>query len=138
MSPSSTHEKTTDSTASGTHLREIKVAHSPDSDDAFMFYGLATNKVRVTGLKFTDTLTDIETLNQKAKEGVYDVTAISFHAYPYIQDKYAIMPTGGSVGNGAARCGGAGRDARTINRQARRRSSRWEPSLNTRWKILYR
>jgi 1,4-dihydroxy-6-naphthoate synthase len=79
-------------------VREITVAHSPDSDDAFMFYGLATNKVRVPGLKFTHTLTDIETLNRKAMEGVYDVSAISFHAYPYVQDKYALMPCGGSVG----------------------------------------
>lgn len=79
-------------------VREISVAHSPDSDDAFMFYGLATNKVRVPGLKFNHTLTDIETLNRKAMEGVYDVTAISFHAYPYIQDKYALMACGGSVG----------------------------------------
>lgn len=81
-------------------IREIKVAHSPDSDDAFMFYGLATNKVRVPGLRFTHTLCDIETLNQKAREGVYDITAISFHAYPYIQDKYALMACGGSVGEG--------------------------------------
>jgi 1,4-dihydroxy-6-naphthoate synthase len=81
-------------------VREIKVAHSPDSDDAFMFYGLATNKVRVPGLRFSHTLCDIETLNQKAREGMYDVTAISFHAYPYIQDKYALMACGGSVGEG--------------------------------------
>jgi 1,4-dihydroxy-6-naphthoate synthase len=81
-------------------LREISVAHSPDSDDAFMFYGLATHKVRPPGLHFTHTLCDIETLNQKAREGVYDVTAISFHAYPYIQDKYALMSCGGSVGEG--------------------------------------
>jgi 1,4-dihydroxy-6-naphthoate synthase len=82
--------------------REITIAHSPDSDDAFMFYGLATNKVRVSGLRFTHTLCDIETLNQKAREGdgVYDVTAISFHAYPYLQDKYALLPSGGSVGDG--------------------------------------
>ena len=80
-------------------VREISVAHSPDSDDAFMFYGLATNKIRVPGLKFNHTLTDIETLNRKAMEGFYDVTAISFHAYPYIQDKYALMPCGGSVGD---------------------------------------
>jgi 1,4-dihydroxy-6-naphthoate synthase len=79
-------------------VREITIAHSPDSDDAFMFYGLATNKVRVAGLRFTHTLTDIETLNRKAMQGVYDVTAISFHAYPYLQDKYALMPCGGSVG----------------------------------------
>jgi 1,4-dihydroxy-6-naphthoate synthase len=65
-----------------------------------MFYGLATNKVRVPGLRFTHTLGDIETLNRKAMEGVYDVTAISFHAYPYVQDKYALLPSGGSVGDG--------------------------------------
>jgi len=82
-------------------IREIRIAHSPDSDDAFMFYGLATNKVRVPGLKFTHTLTDIETLNHKAmNEAYYDVTAVSFHAYPYIQDDYAIMSCGGSVGEG--------------------------------------
>ncbi|HEY6765486.1 MAG TPA: MqnA/MqnD/SBP family protein [Candidatus Sulfotelmatobacter sp.] len=80
--------------------REISVAHSPDSDDAFMFYGLATNKVRVPGLRFTHTLCDIETLNQKAREGVYDVTAISFHAYPYLQERYALLSSGGSVGEG--------------------------------------
>ncbi|HEY0796934.1 MAG TPA: MqnA/MqnD/SBP family protein [Acidisarcina sp.] len=82
-------------------MQEISIAHSPDSDDAFMFYGLATNKVRVPGFKFTHTLTDIETLNQKAiKEAFYDVTAISFHAYPYLQDDYALMAYGGSVGEG--------------------------------------
>jgi 1,4-dihydroxy-6-naphthoate synthase len=80
--------------------REISIAHSPDSDDAFMFYALATNKVRVPGLRFHHTLCDIETLNQKAREGVYDVTAISFHAYPYIQEHYALLSSGGSVGEG--------------------------------------
>jgi 1,4-dihydroxy-6-naphthoate synthase len=80
---------------------EIKIAHSPDSDDAFMFYGLATNKVRVPGMKFTHVLCDIETLNHKAmEEAYYDVTAISFHAYPYVQEHYALMPSGGSVGDG--------------------------------------
>jgi 1,4-dihydroxy-6-naphthoate synthase len=88
-----------DSPAAG--AREITIAHSPDSDDAFMFYGLATNKVRVPGLKFTHTLTDIETLNQRAiREAFYDVTAISFHAYPYLQENYALMDCGGSVGEG--------------------------------------
>ena len=84
----------------GKDLREITVAHSPDSDDAFMFYGLATNKVRVPGLRFTHTLCDIETLNRKAMQGVYDLTAISFHAFPYIQDHYALLSSGGSVGEG--------------------------------------
>ncbi|HWR35527.1 MAG TPA: MqnA/MqnD/SBP family protein [Clostridia bacterium] len=87
--------------SSSKSVKEIKVAHSPDSDDAFMFYGLATNKVRVPGFKFTHTLCDIETLNQKAiDEAYYDVTAISFHSYPYLQDRYAMMPSGGSVGDG--------------------------------------
>ena len=66
-----------------------------------MFYGLATNKVRVPGYKFSHTLCDIETLNRRAREeAFYDVTAISFHAYPYLQDKYALMGCGGSVGEG--------------------------------------
>ncbi|MGA2904608.1 MAG: MqnA/MqnD/SBP family protein [Candidatus Korobacteraceae bacterium] len=86
--------------SSAKDVREIQVAHSPDSDDAFMFYGLATSKIRVPNVKFTHTLCDIETLNRKALEGFYDITAISFHAYPYIQDKYALMPSGGSVGEG--------------------------------------
>ncbi len=82
-------------------IQEIKIAHSPDSDDAFMFYGLATNKIRVAGYKFTHVLTDIETLNQRAiHDPYYDVTAISFHAYPYLQDNYALMACGGSVGDG--------------------------------------
>ena len=88
------------SSSSSGQVREITVAHSPDSDDAFMFYGLATNKVRTPGLRFTHTLCDIETLNQRARAGVYDVSAISFHAYPYVQDKYALMTCGGSVGEG--------------------------------------
>ncbi len=83
-----------------TPTRTVTLAHSPDSDDAFMFYALATNKVRVSGLRFEHTLCDIETLNRKAMEGVYDVTAISFHAYPYIQDRYMLLPSGGSVGEG--------------------------------------
>jgi 5,8-dihydroxy-2-naphthoate synthase len=98
MSPTSTSDKLTAHSESAT--REITVAHSPDSDDAFMFYGLATNKVRVPGLRFAHSLCDIETLNRKAQEGIYDVTAISFHAYPYIQEHYALLPSGGSVGDG--------------------------------------
>ena len=89
------------SSSSTAAVQEITIAHSPDSDDAFMFYGLATNKVRVPGYKFTHTLTDIETLNRRAiGEAFYDVTAISFHAYPYLQDNYALMACGGSVGEG--------------------------------------
>jgi len=82
-------------------LLDISIAHSPDSDDAFMFYGLATNKIRVPGYRFTHTLCDIETLNRRAREeAFYDVTAISFHAYPYLQESYALMGCGGSVGEG--------------------------------------
>ena len=89
------------SSAVSNSVREISIAHSPDSDDAFMFYGLATNKVRVPGYKFTHTLCDIETLNRRAQdEAFYDVTAISFHAYPYLQDNYTLMGCGGSVGEG--------------------------------------
>ena len=81
--------------------REISIAHSPDSDDAFMFYGLATNKVRVPGYKFSHTLCDIETLNLRAQnEAFFDVTAISYHAYPYLQQNYTLMGCGGSVGEG--------------------------------------
>ncbi|HWZ51058.1 MAG TPA: MqnA/MqnD/SBP family protein [Granulicella sp.] len=88
-------------TAPSNTLREISIAHSPDSDDAFMFYGLATNKVRVPGFKFTHTLQDIETLNHLAiDKAFYDVTAVSFHAYPYMQENYALMSCGGSVGEG--------------------------------------
>jgi 1,4-dihydroxy-6-naphthoate synthase len=80
-------------------VRTITVAHSPDSDDAFMFYGLATNKLETDGLKFVHTLKDIQTLNENAKEGVYDVTAISFHAYAYVSDRYALLPHGASIGD---------------------------------------
>jgi len=79
--------------------RTITVAHSPDSDDAFMFYGLATNKLETEGLKFEHTLKDIQSLNEDAKKGVYDVTAISFHAYAYVADKYALLPHGASIGD---------------------------------------
>jgi 1,4-dihydroxy-6-naphthoate synthase len=79
---------------------EIVSAHSPDSDDAFMFYGLATRKVRSNRVTFRHVLSDIETLNRKAMEGVYDLTAISYHAYPYVCDKYVLMASGSSVGDG--------------------------------------
>lgn len=82
-------------------LADISIAHSPDSDDAFMFYGLATNKIRVPGYRFNHTLCDIETLNKRARdEAFYDVSAISFHAYPYVQENYTLMGCGGSVGEG--------------------------------------
>src|SRR3954470_12804924 len=80
--------------------REIVSAHSPDSDDAFMFYGLATKKVRSAKVAFRHVLEDIETLNRKAMEGQYELSAISYHAYPYVADKYVLMASGSSIGDG--------------------------------------
>jgi 5,8-dihydroxy-2-naphthoate synthase len=81
--------------------REIKVAHSPDSDDAFMFYGLATDQLDTGGLKFVHVLKDIQTLNQIAMTTrEYDVTAVSFHTYAYIADHYLLLPHGASIGDG--------------------------------------
>src|SRR5689334_15675694 len=80
--------------------REIVSAHSPDSDDAFMFYGLATKKVRSPKVTFRHVLEDIETLNRKAVEGMYGLSAISYHAYPYVADKYVLMASGSSIGDG--------------------------------------
>jgi len=80
-------------------VKTITVAHSPDSDDAFMFYGLATHKLETEGLKFEHTLKDIQSLNEDARNGVFDVTAISFHAYAYVADKYALLPHGASIGD---------------------------------------
>ena len=83
-----------------TTVHDIVCAHSPDSDDAFMFYGLATKKIRSKLVNFRHVLEDIETLNRKAMEGVYELTAISYHAYPYVADKYVLMASGSSVGDG--------------------------------------
>ena len=80
--------------------REIVSAHSPDSDDAFMFYALATKKVRSAKVTFRHVLEDIETLNRKAVEGQYELSAISYHAYPYVADKYQLMASGSSIGDG--------------------------------------
>src|SRR4029453_10386424 len=82
-----------------TEARTITVAHSPDSDDAFMFYGLATNKLDTGSLNFTHVLKDIQTLNEEAFRETYDVTAVSFHAYAYITDKYLLLPHGASIGD---------------------------------------
>jgi 1,4-dihydroxy-6-naphthoate synthase len=81
-------------------VSEIKLAHSPDCDDAFMFYALATGKIRTPGLKFTHVLSDIETLNQSARREVYDVTAVSFYAYAFLADKYVLLDCGASFGEG--------------------------------------
>jgi len=79
--------------------RELKLAHSPDSDDAFMFYALATKRIRTGSLKFVHRLEEIESLNQKAFEGAYDITALSFHAYAYLADRYLLLPSGASFGD---------------------------------------
>ncbi|MCS6885990.1 MAG: ABC transporter substrate-binding protein [Blastocatellia bacterium] len=77
---------------------QIKLAHSPDSDDAFMFYALAKEKIDTGDLHFTHVLEPIEVLNQKALDCVYDVTALSFHAYAYLADKYLLLSSGASMG----------------------------------------
>ena len=79
---------------------KIRIAHSPDSDDAFMFYALTQGLVDTGGLEVEHHLDDIETLNRAAFEGEYEITAISFHAYPYLADKYRLMPCGASFGDG--------------------------------------
>lgn len=80
--------------------REIKLAHSPDSDDAFMFYGLATHKLPTPGYKYKHILADIQTLNEAALTETYDVTAVSFAAYPSLRDKYILLDCGASFGEG--------------------------------------
>ena len=79
---------------------KIRIAHSPDSDDAFMFYPLVKGTIDTEGLEIEHVLADIETLNREALKGTYEVSAISFHAYPYVADKYLVLPSGGSVGEG--------------------------------------
>src|SRR5437870_4059902 len=78
---------------------KIRVAHSPDSDDAFMFYGLASGKVPSDGFELEHVLSDIETLNRAAFEGKYEITAVSFHAYAYVTDRYVLLPHGASMGD---------------------------------------
>src|SRR5258708_21793294 len=81
-----------------TETGEIKLAHSPDSDDAFMFYALATHKLKTPGYKYTHVLSDIQTLNEAALTETYDVTALSFAAYPTLRDKYILLDCGASFG----------------------------------------
>ncbi|HYN07777.1 MAG TPA: MqnA/MqnD/SBP family protein [Vicinamibacterales bacterium] len=78
---------------------KITVAHSPDSDDAFMFFGLASGAIQADGIEIDQVLADIETLNQAAFEGRYEVSAVSFHAYAHLADKYALLPHGASMGD---------------------------------------
>ena len=80
-------------------MTTIHLAHSPDSDDAFMFYALATGKIDTNGITYVHELQDIETLNQRARRGELDVTAVSIHAYAYLADQYALLPHGASMGD---------------------------------------
>jgi 1,4-dihydroxy-6-naphthoate synthase len=80
-------------------MQKIHVAHSPDSDDAFMFYALAKNKIDTGDLVFEHVLSDIETLNKKAEQKIYEVSAISIHNYPYVAENYILLPTGSSMGD---------------------------------------
>ena len=85
--------------AIATDTRTVTIAHSPDSDDAFMFYALATNKIDTGDIEFEHVLKDIQTLNEEARKGTYEVTALSFHAYAYVADKYVLLPHGASIGD---------------------------------------
>src|SRR3979490_240047 len=78
---------------------KIRIAHSPDSDDAFMFYGLASGRVPSNGFELEHVLSDIETLNQAAFDGKYEITAVSFHAYAHLTDRYMLLPHGASMGD---------------------------------------
>lgn len=80
--------------------RTFTLGHSPDPDDAFMFYGLAKGLIPTRGFKFEHVLQDIQTLNERALRGELDISAISFHAYAYVSDKYALLPSGASMGDG--------------------------------------
>jgi 1,4-dihydroxy-6-naphthoate synthase len=86
--------------ATSPKIDTLSLAHSPDSDDAFMFYALATGKVRLPGVKFTHILSDIESLNHAAREQTYDVTALSFYGYTFVADKYVLLDCGASFGEG--------------------------------------
>ncbi|MGZ8377809.1 MAG: menaquinone biosynthesis family protein [Gemmatirosa sp.] len=79
--------------------RTIHVSHSPDSDDAFMFYALAEGKIDTEGLRYVHELQDIESLNQRARRGELEVTAVSIHAFAYLADRYALLPSGASIGD---------------------------------------
>src|SRR3982075_2395253 len=81
-------------------LKTLTLGHSPDPDDAFMFYGLARELIPTSGYRFEHILQDIQTLNERATRGELDISAISIHAYAYVSDKYALLPSGASMGDG--------------------------------------
>src|ERR1700751_1916405 len=90
----------TDSKMTKTPTEIFTLGHSPDPDDAFMFYAIAKNKIDLRGYRFEHRLEDIQTLNERAQRGELHVSAISIHAYPYVSDKYALLPCGASMGDG--------------------------------------
>ncbi len=94
--------------------RLFTIAHSPDADDAFMFFGLATGRVRSNLLEFRHVLKDIQSLNQDAHAGRYEMTAISYHAYPYVADRYVLTAAGSSVGDGYGPVVVSGTDLETL------------------------
>src|SRR5690242_14913218 len=81
-------------------MDKLTLGHSPDPDDAFMFYGLAKALIPTHGFRFEHVLQDIQTLNERATRGELDISAISIHAYAYVSDKYALLPSGASMGDG--------------------------------------
>src|SRR3982751_6676290 len=83
-----------------TETTNLTLGHSPDPDDAFMFYGLARELIPTQGFSFEHILQDIQTLNERATRGELDISAISIHAYAYVSDKYALLPSGASMGDG--------------------------------------
>src|SRR4029078_9779904 len=78
----------------------LTLGHSPDPDDAFMFYGLAKELIPARGFRFEHVLQDIQTLNERATRGALDISAISIHAYAYVSEQYALLPSGASMGDG--------------------------------------
>lgn len=98
MSEGGVESIATQSVVPNTRAVTLRLAHSPDSDDAFMFYALATKKIVTGDCRFEHVLEDIETLNQKALVGTYDITAVSFHGYAYLADQYILLPCGASFG----------------------------------------
>src|ERR1700749_2996355 len=90
----------TDSKMTKTSTEIFTLGHSPDPDDAFMFYAIAKNKIDLRGYRFEHRLEDIQTLNERAQRGELHISAISIHAYAYVSDKYALLPCGASMGDG--------------------------------------
>jgi len=107
----------------------IRVAHSPDADDAFMFWAMATGKIDTGGRRYVHELADIETLNRRALSGELEVTAVSLHAYAYLADRYALLAHGASIG-GMARASSRARPRRNTMHNVRSRDGSWRCPAN--------